>query len=75
MRDVEIESEFVTLAQLLKLANLVDSGGGARHFLAETPVRVNGELDDRRGRKVRPGDVVAVRDDELRVVRATTPTR
>ena len=70
MREVEIESEVITLAQLLKLADLVDSGGGARHFLAETPVRVNGELDDRRGRKLRPGDIVETAGQQIRLVAA-----
>ena len=71
MRTLEIQSEFITLAQLLKLANLVDSGGGARHFLAETPVRVNGELDDRRGRKLRPGDVVEAAGESIRLTAAS----
>ncbi len=70
MREIEIGSEHITLAQLLKLADLVDSGGGARRFLAETPVRVNGELDARRGRKLRAGDVVEAAGQSIRVTSA-----
>ncbi len=70
MREIEIGSEHITLAQLLKLADLVDSGGGARQFLAETPVRVNGELDARRGRKLRAGDVVEAAGQSIRVTSA-----
>lgn len=70
MRELEIESESITLAQLLKLANLVGSGGEARQFLAETVVRVNGEPDARRGRKLRPGDVVEAAGESIRVTAA-----
>jgi ribosome-associated protein len=70
VRELEIESESITLAQLLKLANLVGSGGEARQFLAETVVRVNGEPDARRGRKLRPGDVVEAAGESIRVTAA-----
>ena len=71
MRDVEIRGEYITLGQLLKLADLIGSGGEVKSFLAETSIRVNGELDNRRGRKLRPGDVVAVEgQDKIRLVGA-----
>jgi ribosome-associated protein len=70
VRELEIESESITLAQLLKLVNLVGSGGEARQFLAETVVRVNGEPDARRGRKLRPGDVVEAAGESIRVTAA-----
>ena len=60
MKEVRISTEFITLGQMLKLSDCIDSGGPAKPFLAETEVRVNGELDNRRGRKLYRGDRVEV---------------
>lgn len=53
-----IRGDMIRLGQLLKLAGVVESGGGLREFLAEVPVRVNGEPETRRGRQLHPGDSV-----------------
>ena len=53
-----IRDEFITLAQLLKMTGIVGTGGEAKYYLAETSVRVNGEPEQRRGRKLYPGDLV-----------------
>lgn len=50
----------IRLGQFLKLANIVEDGATARLLLADEIVRVNGELEIRRGRQLRPGDVVEV---------------
>jgi len=52
-RDVKIRGDMIRLGQLLKLAGLIDAGGQAAAFLATTPVRVNGEPEERRGRQLR----------------------
>jgi ribosome-associated protein len=65
--DISIRGETIRLGQLLKVAGLIDSGAEVKAFLAERPVLVNGEREDRRGRQLHPGDVVTVGDDELRV--------
>ena len=67
MRDVPIRGEMIRLGQLLKLAGIVGGGGDAKTFLAEETVLVNGEADNRRGRQLHPGDVVAVAGEELRL--------
>ena len=67
-RDVEIRGEMIRLGQLLKLAGVIDAGGEAAAFLATTPVLVNGEPEQRRGRKLRAGDEVRLGEDLLRVV-------
>ena len=54
-----INSEYITLSQFLKAANLIGSGGEAKLYLTEFSVLVNGESENRRGRKLRVGDVVA----------------
>jgi ribosome-associated protein len=67
MRDIPIRDDTIRLGQLLKLAGLADSGGGAKELLAEGAVSVNGELEERRGRQLRSGDVVAVGGEQVRV--------
>ncbi len=57
---VPIRGESITLGKLLKLAGLVETGGRVKAVLEEGAVSVNGEPETRRGRKVRPGDVVHV---------------
>ena len=49
MRDVPIRGEMIRLGELLKLAGVVGTGGEAKYLLASTEVRVNGELESRRG--------------------------
>lgn len=60
---IQLESEFVLLAALLKLAGLVGSGGEAKLLIRDGLVHVNGQADTRRGAKIRPGDVVSVQVD------------
>ncbi len=68
-RDIPIRGDMIRLGQLLKLADVVDGGGEVKDFLAEVPVLVNGEPEDRRGRQLHPGDVVVIDGAEaLRVV-------
>jgi ribosome-associated protein len=57
----------IRLGQLLKLADLVESGGDAKAVLQAGQVRVNGQVDVRRGRRLAPGDVVQVGDRSLRL--------
>ena len=64
MRDVAISSEHIALGQLLKLAGILGTGGEVKLFLAETSITVNGEHDNRRGRKLYPGDVVSAEGHE-----------
>jgi ribosome-associated protein len=67
-RDIAIRGDMIRLGQLLKLADVVDGGGEVKDYLAEAPVLVNGEPEDRRGRQLHPGDVVVAEGEELRVV-------
>ena len=48
---------------MLKITGLIQTGGMAKAFLAETPVLVNGESENRRGRKLYSGDVIEVAND------------
>lgn len=58
MRQFAIRGEYVTLGQLVKLIGPVQSGGEAKSYLTDAQILVNGEPENRRGRKLRPGDVV-----------------
>ena len=49
---IQITTPYITLVQLLKLANVIGNGGEAKSFLATHEVLVNGEADNRRGRKL-----------------------
>ena len=64
-RVVPIRDESIRLGQFLKLADLVDHGSAARPLLAEGLVTVNGEVETRRGRQLRKGDVVTLHDPDL----------
>ena len=60
LEEIRFDSEFITLGQLLKMTDAIDSGGMAKWFLSEHTVYVNGEVEDRRGRKLRHKDVVNI---------------
>lgn len=55
---IEVRGEYITLGQLLKLSGEVGTGGEVKDYLSEISPIVNGEKENRRGRKLRPGDVV-----------------
>ncbi|MFD3258938.1 S4 domain-containing protein YaaA [Paenibacillus lentus] len=60
MKTVAISTEYIKLDQFLKLADCVPTGGMAKALLQDEAVKVNGELEERRGRKLYPGDTVDV---------------
>jgi ribosome-associated protein len=55
---IELRGEYITLAQAVKAAGLAETGGQAKHLVRAGLVRVNGEAEDRPGRKLRAGDRV-----------------
>lgn len=58
MEEVAIRTDYIPLGQFLKLANCASTGGEAKIMLLQGNVRVNGEPERRRGRKLVPGDTV-----------------
>ena len=62
MEIIKIDREFITLGQLLKFENIVESGGMVKIFLSDFEVLVNGEQDRRRGRKLYSGDIVQIEE-------------
>ena len=67
MKNVSITTEFIKLQDLLKFANLVETGGMAKECVQGGEVLVNGEVCTMRGKKIRPGDVVAFEGQEMTV--------
>lgn len=57
----------IPLDQFLKLQGAVESGGHAKQLIQSGDVLVNGQVETRRGRKLNPGDVVAIAGHEWRV--------
>lgn len=68
MRDVEIKTDFIKLDALLKFAGLCMSGGEAKEAVENGEAEVNGGKCAMRGKKLRDGDVVKCRGQELRIV-------
>lgn len=62
MKQIVIHSEYIKLDSFLKLADCVPTGGMAKALLQDGAVLVNSELEERRGRKLYPGDIVEVKD-------------
>lgn len=69
---ISIVTDYITLGQLLKLLNIIGSGGEAKHYLGSTYVMLNGEQENRRGKKIYPGDHVVIDHQEYLVVRDET---
>ncbi|WP_102348059.1 S4 domain-containing protein YaaA [Bacillus sp. Marseille-P3661] len=66
--EVSISTEYITLGQFLKLAGILDTGGAVKWFLSEHDVFVNGEKENRRGKKLVNGDTVTVAGETFQVV-------
>jgi len=65
--DVPIRDESIRLGQFLKLASLIESGAEAKEVIADGLVSVNGEVEERRGRQLKVGDVVEIAGASARV--------
>jgi ribosome-associated protein len=61
IKDVHLTSEMITLGQFLKFAGLIDTGGQTKWFLETHEIKVNGDPENRRGKKLYPGDVVEIK--------------
>lgn len=68
MKAVEIHDEYIKLGQLLKLADMVSSGVEAKIVIQNGEVKVNGEVDTRRGKKIYPQDVVEYNGNQVTVI-------
>jgi len=62
---VKITGGYITLGQLLKKIDLISSGSEAKYFLASNKVKVNNELEMRRGRKLYQNDLVEINSEKI----------
>jgi len=67
IKEIEINDDFITLGQFLKIADLISSGGEAKRFLMENSVLINKEEDTRRGRKLHKGDIVEIGSEVYKI--------
>ncbi|RBQ19579.1 RNA-binding S4 domain-containing protein [Spongiactinospora rosea] len=67
----ELETEYIPLCDLLKVCGVTDTGGAAKHLVAEGEVMVDGEVELRKARKIRAGHTVTGEGFQIRVVAAT----
>lgn len=67
MKIIRIKTEYIELQQLLKMEDYISSGGQAKYYLMENEVYVNGELESRRGRKLRANDVIRIGKEEYQI--------
>ena len=67
MRVIKLREEFIKLGQALKAAGLVESGVEAKEVIQNGLVLVNGEIDERRGRKLYDGDIVSFDGEEIKI--------
>ncbi|MCI8669865.1 MAG: RNA-binding S4 domain-containing protein [Lachnospiraceae bacterium] len=67
MQTIFLRDEFIKLGQVLKAAGLVDSGVEAKIVIINGEVKVNGETETRRGRKLFDGDIVSYNDNEIKI--------
>ena len=68
MQEITIKDDYIKLGQALKLAGLVGSGVEAKILIQDGMVTVNGEVDERRGRKLIPGDIFELDGNKVKVV-------
>ena len=67
MQQVKIQTEFIKLDQFLKWVDVVGSGVEAKFIINDGAVKVNGEVETRRGKKLYPGDTVEVSGERFQV--------
>ena len=64
---LHLKGEFIKLGQALKAANLVESGAEAKEVIQNGEVKVNGETETRRGRKMVPGDIAEFNGEKVEI--------
>ena len=69
MEEVRIRDEFIKLGQVLKLAGMVESGVEAKNVIQDGRVKVNGQTEIQRGKKIIPGDVIEYAGSSVKVVK------
>lgn len=69
MIEIKISTEFIKLDQFLKFTGNIETGGQAKEIILDRKVKVNGEIEERRGRKLYPNDEVEFFNKRFKVVK------
>ena len=69
IKTVKIKDEYITLGQLLKIVDLVNSGGEVKYFLDTNKVLINGVEDNRRGKKLYLNDLIEIDNKQYQICR------
>lgn len=69
MEVIKLREEYIKLGQALKAAGLVDSGVEAKFAVQDGLVKVNGETEFQRGKKLYDGDIVEFEENEIKIVK------
>ncbi|MBQ4343997.1 MAG: S4 domain-containing protein YaaA [Erysipelotrichaceae bacterium] len=64
---IKIDTEYVTLGQFLKMTDWIDTGGQAKFAVKELDIKVNNEKENRRGRKLYPGDMIVIEGKKYQI--------
>ena len=67
--NIKIDTDWIKLDQVLKLADVAQSGGHAKLLIQDGLVKVNGIIESQRGKKIKNGDIVEVEGIEISVVK------
>lgn len=69
MKEFKLEGgEFIALCDLMKASHLTDSGGVAKHLIAEGQVKVDGAIELRKRCKIRQGQVIEYKGEQVKVI-------
>ena len=66
--EISIRDEYIRLGQAMKLAGILDSGSDIKYEILDGKVQVNGETEERRGRKLHKGDVFRYAGRDYKIV-------
>lgn len=67
--DIKISTDYIKLSQFLKLAGIITNGGESKMLVQEGVIKVNDKIENARGRKLFPGDIVVFEDKKYLVVK------
>lgn len=68
MKEILIKTEYITLGQFLKYAEIVSDGIEAKIIIQDGLIKVNQEIEIRRGKKIRNGDIVSLKNESYLII-------
>lgn len=67
MKDVKIETDYIKLGQFLKWTGIADTGTDSKLLISEGKVKVNGQVELRRGKKLEKGDIIEIEEAKYKI--------